>query len=108
MARKSYAFGFSGTKANDKRPNLLNVISQNIEKNQKNLNNPDEFYSEYFSNILTKKVPNINNTKNSFISNTIQKNNNNIKRRKSAAYMNSLLKGISVDNSRRKSTRAGN
>jgi hypothetical protein len=105
IQRKSVAFG---TKGNEKRPNLLNVISQNIEKNQMNLNNPDEFYSEYFSNILTKNVPNINNTKSSFINNTIQKNNNNIQRRKSAAYMNSLLKGISVDNVRRKSTKAGN
>ena len=104
LPRKSFAFGFK----NDKRPNLLNVISQNIEKNQMNLNNPDEFYSEYFSNILTKKVPQINNCKNSFINNTIQKNNVNILRRKSANNINSLLKGISVDNVRRKSTRPGN
>ena len=103
LPRKSFAFGFK----NNKRPNLLNVISQNIEKNQMNLNNPDEFYSEYFSNILTKKVPQINNCKNSFINNTIQKNNVNILRRKSA-NINSLLKGISVENVRRKSTRPGN
>ena len=108
ITRKSNAFGTSAIKGNEKKPNLLNVISQNIEKNQMNLNNPDEFYSEYFSNILTKNVANINNTKSSFISNTIQKNNINIQRRKSAAYMNSLLKGISVDNVRRKSTKAGN
>jgi len=104
LPRKSFAFGFK----NNKRPNLLNVISQNIEKNQMNLNNPDEFYSEYFSNILTKKVPQINNCKNSFINNTIQKNNVNILRRKSANNINSLLKGISVENVRRKSTRPGN
>ena len=61
IQRKSVAFG---TKGNEKRTNLLNVICQNIEKNQMNLNNPDEFYSEYFSNILSKNVQKINNTNN--------------------------------------------
>ena len=40
--------------SNKKSKNLLNVISQNIKRNNMNLNNPDEFYSEYFSNIINK------------------------------------------------------
>ena len=102
LQRKSNAF------KNDKKPNLLNVISQNIEKNKMNLNNPDEFYSEYFSNILNKNTTKINHIKSSFINNTIQKNNFNILRRKSAANIYSLIKGISVDNERKKSSRDGN
>ena len=86
----------------------MDEISQNIEKNQKNLNNPDEFYTEYFSNILTKNAGKISNCKSSFINNTIQKNNNNIFRRKSAVNINYLLKGISVDNIKRKNTNTGN
>ncbi len=104
FAKKNYGISiFSNNKSNDKKSNLLNEISQNIERNQMNLNNPDEFYTEYFSKILTKNADKINNCKSSFINNTIQKNNNNIFRRKSAANINSLLKGITIDNERRKS-----
>ena len=35
-----------------KKPDLLNVISQNIEKNSLNLNNPERFYSEYFQKLV--------------------------------------------------------
>ena len=108
-SKKSYGFSiFNNNKSNDKKANLLDEISQNIEKNQKNLNNPDEFYTEYFSNILTKNAGKISNCKSSFINNTIQKNNNNIFRRKSAVNINHLLKGISVDNIKRKNTNTGN
>jgi hypothetical protein len=35
--------------------NMLDLISQNIEINSLNLNNPKYFYSNYFSNIINKK-----------------------------------------------------
>ena len=35
-----------------KKPDLLNLISQNIEKNSLNLNNPERFYSEYFQKLV--------------------------------------------------------
>ena len=31
------------------------VISKNIEKNKQNLNNPEEYFSGFFNNILSKK-----------------------------------------------------
>jgi hypothetical protein len=34
---------------------MLDLISQNIEINSLNLNNPKYFYSNYFSNIINKK-----------------------------------------------------
>ena len=39
--------------SSDKK-NMLDVISQNIEKNSLNLNNPHYFYSEYFSSVMNK------------------------------------------------------
>ena len=39
--------------SSDKK-NMLDVISQNIEKNSLNLNNPHYFYSEYFSAVMNK------------------------------------------------------
>ena len=33
---------------------MLNVISQNIEKNSLNLNNPHYFYQKYFSALMNK------------------------------------------------------
>ena len=38
-----------------KKLNLKERISQNIEKNQQNLNNPEEYFSGFFKNILIKK-----------------------------------------------------
>lgn len=37
---------------NSKKPDLLNLISMNIEKNSLNLNNPELFYSEYFQKLV--------------------------------------------------------
>ena len=39
--------------SSDKK-NMLDVISQNIEQNSLNLNNPHYFYSEYFSSVMNK------------------------------------------------------
>ena len=104
ISKKSYASGlFNNNNNNNKKTNLLNVISQNIELNQMNLNRPDEFYSEYFSNILNKN-PEINNNKSFFISNTLKKNEINQKRRKSAANMNSLFNGINGDGIKRRTS----
>ena len=38
-----------------KKKDTLEIISKNIEKNSINLNNPNEFYSNYFSSIIGKK-----------------------------------------------------
>jgi hypothetical protein len=38
-----------------KKLNLQERISQNIEKNKQNLNNPEEYFSGFFKNILIKK-----------------------------------------------------
>lgn len=40
--------------SNQKKPDLLNLISQNIEKNSLNLNNPELFYSEYFQKLVNQ------------------------------------------------------
>ena len=37
------------------KKDTLEIISKNIEKNSINLNNPNEFYSNYFSSIIGKK-----------------------------------------------------
>ena len=38
-----------------KKLNLEERISQNIENNKQNLNNPEEYFSGFFKNILSKK-----------------------------------------------------
>ena len=38
-----------------KKTDTLDIISQNIENNSINLNNPNEFYSSYFSSIIEKR-----------------------------------------------------
>jgi hypothetical protein len=70
---------------------LMDQISQNIQKNKQNLNNPEEYFSGFFTNLLqTKKTmakgPNKTNKKNiSFIKRTstssevINRNNMNFK-----------------------------
>ena len=45
-----------------KKINLKEQISQNIEKNKQNLNNPEEYFSGFFNDILLKKKT-IRNTK---------------------------------------------
>ena len=45
----------SNNKVKLKKNDTLEIISQNIEKNSINLNNPNEFYSNYFSSIIGKK-----------------------------------------------------
>ena len=39
---------------------LLNKINLNIQKTNLNLNNPDEFYTNYFQSILVEKSKNMN------------------------------------------------
>ena len=44
-----------------RKSNLLFQINLNIQKTNQKLNNPDEFYSNYFNSILGKKnIPNKN------------------------------------------------
>ena len=39
-----------------KKDSLLSKINTNIEKTNQNLNNPDEFYSNYFHSILEEEA----------------------------------------------------
>ena len=39
-----------------KKNNYLDIISNNIIENQKTLNNPEEFYMDFFSNIVRKSI----------------------------------------------------
>ena len=39
----------------EKEKDILDVIGQNIEKNVMILNNPEQFYSEFFINVINKK-----------------------------------------------------
>ena len=79
--------------ANSKKYNLMDQISQNIQKNKQNLNNPEEYFSGFFSNILQRKktitrkhikatkktsnynVPNFNIRRTSTSSEVINRNN---------------------------------
>ena len=52
---------FSNSSLSSKKNNtndMLNVISQNIEKNSLNLNNPQYFYQSYFSSLMNKEDKN--------------------------------------------------
>ena len=71
-----------------KKTDTLDIISQNIENNSINLNDPNKFYSNYFSSIIEKTdkktnengVPQRLNKLKAFIqshSNTANLNNNN-------------------------------
>ena len=42
-----------------KKDNLLSKINSNIKKSNQNLNNPDEFYSNYFQKLLKRKKKNM-------------------------------------------------
>lgn len=48
----------------NKKPDLLNVISQNIEKNSQNMNNPVLFYSEFFKEVMNQQNKGLNENKN--------------------------------------------
>ena len=68
---------------------LMDRISQNIQKNKQNLNNPEEYFSGFFTNLLQRKktmakvLPRTNNNKEGFLkrtstsSDTINRNNVN-------------------------------
>ena len=45
---------------NANRSNILDLISQNIEKNSLNLNNPQIFYENYFNNVINKNAISLN------------------------------------------------
>ena len=47
----------SPTKKQSNSNSMLDMISQNIEKNYLNLNNPKYFYSNYFSKVMNKDDP---------------------------------------------------
>ena len=66
-----------------KRDNLLSAININIQKTNQNLNNPDQFYSNYFNSLLAGE----NNGKNNNITTLFpfkndMKKKNNIKEKK--------------------------
>ena len=79
--RNSVVINFPN-KNNKKKDNLLSLINFNIQKSNQNLNNPDEFYSNYFNFLLEGEIEKKN-----------QKNNNNSQ---------SFLKTSAVDFSKNK------
>jgi hypothetical protein len=79
--RNSVVINFPNNKNNKKKDNLLSLINFNIQKSNQNLNNPDEFYSNYFNFLLEGEIEKNN-----------QKNNNN----------QSFLKTSAVDYSKNK------
>ena len=80
--RNSVVINFPNNKNNKKKDNLLSLINFNIQKSNQNLNNPDEFYSNYFNFLLEGEIEKNN-----------QKNNNNNQ---------SFLKASAVDFSKNK------
>ena len=60
--KKRNAFDFSAIKSEnedyDIKSNYEKLISKNIEKNQKNLNNPEEYFEGFFNDIIFKSNKN--------------------------------------------------
>ena len=60
--KKRNAFDFSTIKSEnedyDIKSNYEKLISKNIEKNQKNLNNPEEYFEGFFNDIIFKSTKN--------------------------------------------------
>ena len=48
--------GIKSCKNENKKTNLLSKINFNIQRTNQNLNNPEEFYSNYFNSILERKL----------------------------------------------------
>ena len=55
-------------KTKKKKDNLLSKIALNIQKTNQNLNNPEEFYNNYFNSILLGEIKSINNQRNDLYS----------------------------------------
>ena len=68
---------FPNNKSNKKKDNLLSLINFNIQKSNLNLNNPDEFYSNYFNFLLEGEIEknnqkgNINGQKSEFFTTSV-------------------------------------
>ena len=62
IMKKRNAFDFSTIKSEnedyDIKSNYEKLISKNIEKNQKNLNNPEEYFEGFFNDIIFKSTKN--------------------------------------------------
>ena len=58
---KKYSFKSPFSKPKKKKENLLSKINFNIQKTNQNLNNPDEFYSNYFHSLLEAGASGKNN-----------------------------------------------
>ncbi len=48
--------GIKSCKNENKKDILLSKINFNIQRTNQNLNNPEEFYSNYFNSILERKL----------------------------------------------------
>ena len=55
-ARKNSSVVNAFIKSRRKKENLLSTINFNIQKTNQNLNNPEEFYSNYFNSLLEGKI----------------------------------------------------
>ena len=56
MKRKKSLYISPNLKPKKKKNDLLSQIDFNIEKTNQNLNNPEEFYSNYFNYLLEEKI----------------------------------------------------
>ena len=66
----------------------LNIISKNIQNTSKNINNPEEFYMNFFTNIIAKETKSINgddnnNSRNILDFNSGEGNDENMSRKNS-------------------------
>ena len=75
----------------------LNIISKNIENTSKNINNPEEFYMNFFTNIIAKKTKSVNgdekaenNVDNMLSPNSGEVSVSNNTKRRSSKYLNIL------------------
>ena len=59
-----------------KKDSLLSKINTNIEKTNQNLNNPDEFYSNYFQSLLEGEKVNLGKNEKKRLSIFINNNHN--------------------------------
>ena len=91
MSRKSWHFPPMSPhlKIKKKKNDLLSQIDLNIEKTNQNLNNPDQFYSNYFNYLLEEKI----NYSGYFGKNT-DDDNSKLKREKTMKIDDTLRKDV--------------
>ena len=80
-SRKSAAMLTTFVKTKKKKDNILSKINFNIQKTNQNLNNPDEFYSNYFNALLEGEITK-KNQKNNILFGYPMTDNSKVKKEK--------------------------